>query len=356
MEATTQSVTTPTTEKGVRQRGAVDRDLYCSRLDAYLGGAAAAHGLRGNLASVVSSIERGGVGGGGEDPNLAMLRRIGWQEGRHDDFDPARQPGRVIEHLRDAERRFRLLSRKHQGTHLAHYLGTSRCHPTLLATFGDLDGGGVAGVVLERWLTKKAKERARAGNAEQSAALVAVRAELAPLERAMAEAEAVLDQPLTLPDHEEPCPVAPDDPPLVLSRRAIAEWWAPYRAALRAWRAPAAFLTWQHQERRREALQRLQVAQAAAAPLRAEQARLCAELAASAAATTAAGDEQALVALCQKLNEQGQEGRERRDDMIRSAEGDVRAAHRAWRETAPKKAQTAAQKADLKRFKEALWG
>ncbi len=61
------------------------------------------------------------------------------------------------------------------------------------------------------------------------------------------------------------------------------------------------------------------------------------------------------MALCQKLNEQGQEGRDRRDDLIRAAEADVRAAHRAWRETAPKKSSPAHQ-ADLKRFKEELWG
>lgn len=315
MEATTTAVTTPTTEKGTRQRGAVDRDLYCSRLDAYLGGAAAAHGLRGNLASVVSSIERGGVGGGGEDPNLAMLRRIGWQEGRHDDFDPARQPGRVIEHLRDAERRFRLLSTKHQGTHLAHYLGTSRCHPTLLATFGDLDGGGVAGVVLERWLTKKAKERARAGGTEQQAPLATLRLSLAPLERAIAEAQAILDQ------------ANPPEPELL---DGVTETRAERRARLAPWRAA---LRAAHEARQDAAWQRDTLVEQAA-PLRAEQARLCAELAASAAATTGVGDEQALVALCQKLNEQGQEGRERRDDMIRAAEGDVRAAHRAWRGTA----------------------
>lgn len=339
MESAASTEAKSTEPKGHRQRGAVDRDLFCARLDAYLGGTAAAHGLRGNLASVVSSIERGGAGGGGEDPNLGMLRRIGWQEGRHEEYDPARTPRHVIEPLRESERRFRLLSTKHQGTHLAHYLGTSRCHPTLLATFGDLDGGGVAGVVLERWLTRKAKERARAGDPKAQAALDAVRAELAPLERAVAETQAVLDRPLTLPDHEEPRPAAPEDPPLVLSRRAIHEWWAPYRAALRTWRAPAVFLTWRHQESRQAALRQLEAATAAAAPLQAEQARLCAELAASAATKTGSGDEQALVTLCQKLNEQGQEGRDRRDDLIRAAEVDVRAAHRAWRETAKKAAK-----------------
>jgi hypothetical protein len=326
--------------KGFRQRGAVDRDLFCPRLDAYLGGAAAAHGLRGTLASVTASIERGGVGGGGEDPNLGMLRRIGWQEGRHEEYDPLRRPAPVLEKFREAERRFRRLATKHQATHLAHYLLTSRCHPTLLATFGDLDGGGVAGVVLHRWLAKRAKLRARTSTDTVSqVALDAVRAELAPLEQAMAEAQAVLDQPLALPEHEEPCPVAPEAPPLVLSKRALGEWWAPYRAALRAWRAPAAFLVWQHQERRQQALRKLDAAQVAAAHLQAERARLCSLLATAAANESAGDDEQALVELCQKLNEQGQAGRERRDDMIRLAEGDVRAAHRGWRATAEQQAK-----------------
>ncbi len=71
MEAAASTEAKSTETKGHRQRGAVDRDLFCARLDAYLGGTAAAHGLRGNLASVVSSIERGGAGGGGEDPNLS---------------------------------------------------------------------------------------------------------------------------------------------------------------------------------------------------------------------------------------------------------------------------------------------
>ena len=139
-----------TNEKGYRQRGAVDRDLFCPRLDAYLGGAAAAHGLRGTLASVTSSIERGGVGGGGEDPNIAMLQRVG-----------AFRSGPGLGALRESERRFRLLEPRHQTTHLAHYLGTSRVHATLRATFGDLDGGGVAGVALYRWQAKQAKARQR---------------------------------------------------------------------------------------------------------------------------------------------------------------------------------------------------
>lgn len=310
--------------KGFRQRGAVDRDLYCSRLDAYLGGSAAAHGFRGTLASVTASIERGGVGGGGEDPNLAMLRRLGWQEGRHEEFDPLRRPTYVLGPLRESEARFRMLSVKHQGTHLAHYLGTSRCHPTLLATFGDLDGGGVAGVVLERWLTKKAKERSRSSDGKHQAALEALRAELAPIEHAIAEAQAILDQP-PLPE-----PEAPENATKAELRALRAPWHAARRAA---------------QEARQDAEWRRDELLVQVAPLRAEQARLCAEdaasasAAASAATKTGVNDEQALVALCQKLNEQGQEGRERRDDMIRAAEADVRAAHRAWRDTAKKTAK-----------------
>src|SRR5689334_21522143 len=96
-----------TTKSDQRTRGAVDRDLFCPRLDAYLGGSAAAHGLRGTLASVTASIERGGVGGGGEDPNLGMLRRIGWQEGRHEGYDPLRRPTHLLVPFRESEARFR---------------------------------------------------------------------------------------------------------------------------------------------------------------------------------------------------------------------------------------------------------
>jgi hypothetical protein len=324
-------------EKGFRQRGAVDKDLFCARLDAYLGGAAAAHGLRGTLASVTASIERGGAGGGGEDPNLAMLRRIGWQEGRHDEFDPLRLPTRLLEQMRESERRFRLLSAKHQGTHLAHYLGTSRCHPTLLATFGDLDGGGVAGVVLERWLAKKAKERARGADGKLQAALDAVRAELAPLERAIAEARAVLDAPIALPD-VGPKPERPDVE-LVLRGAEVKRRFAPYHAAVRAWRAPVQEAARKAQERRQRAGETILATEPLLPPLRAEQARLCAEQAASIASQTSARDEEALVEHCQELNKQGQEGRKRRDDLIRAAEADVRAAHRAWRDTAKKVAK-----------------
>jgi hypothetical protein len=326
------------TEKGFRQRGAVDRDLYCSRLDAYLGGAAAAHGLRGTLASVTASIERGGVGGGGEDPNFGMLRRIGWQEGRHEEYDPLRRPSPILEGYRESERRFRLLGAKHQAAHLAHYLLTSRCHPTLLATFGDLDGGGVAGVVLDRWLTKKAKARARGADGKALTALEAVRTELAPLEQAIAEARAVLAVPLALPDHDAPRPELPDVE-LCLAPKLVRRAFSAYHAAVRAWAAPLRFLAWQHHERRAAAAQQLARAETAAAPLRVASASLCADIAAADAASTAAGDEQALVDLCQRLNEQGQEGRTRRDEMIKAAEADVRAAHRAWRDTAKKTAK-----------------
>lgn len=340
MQAATES---KGSDKGYRQRGAVDRDLYCARLDAYLGGAAAAHGLRGNLASVVSSIERGGVGGGGEDPNIMMLQRIGYLHS-----------GAGIGQHRESERRFRLVSPKRQGTHLAHYLGTSRCHPTLLATFGDLDGGGVAGVVLERWLAKKAKERARGADPKAQAELERVRAELAPLERAIAEARAVLDAPIVLPDHDGPRPERPDVE-LVLRSAEVKRRFAPYQAALRTWRAPVAKAARETRERRLRAIMTLDATEPLLAPLQAKRAQLCAELASAAATRTGAGDEQALVTLCQKLNEQGKEGRDRRDDLIRAAEADVRAAHREWRETAPKR-QNSAQSADLKAFKELLYG
>lgn len=318
--------------KGTRQRGAVDRDLFDARLDAYLGGAAAAHGLRGTLASVTASIERGGVGGGSEDPNLAMLRRIGWQEGKHDDFDPLRRPSQIIGPLRESERRFQQLSAKHQATHLAHYLGTSRCHPTLRATFGDLDGGGVAGVVLQRWLGKKARERARGADGKALAALEALRAQLAPLERAIAEAEAILDRPA------DPEPEVPESATKAERRALRAPWLAARRAA---------------QEARQDAEWRRDELLEQAAPLRAEQARLCAQLAAIAAVGNAADDEQALVDLCRsdKLDPKTKEG------LVDAALADVRAAHRAWRDTAPpKRQQSPAAKADLKAFKEALYG
>lgn len=174
-----QAATESKNEKGFRQRGAVDRDLFCPRLDAYLGGAAAAHGLRGTLASVTASIERGGVGGGGEDPNIGMLMRVGYL-----------RSGPGIAQHRESERRFRLLTTRHQATALAHYLGTSRVHATLRANFGDLDGGGVAGVVLYRWQLKQAKTRQRdaeAGFGRLALEIDPLSSQLGAIEREMAE-------------------------------------------------------------------------------------------------------------------------------------------------------------------------
>lgn len=177
------------TDTSTHQRGALDPDLFCSRLQRLLLGAASELGQRGNLAQVVASIERGGVGGAGEDPNLGMLRRLGATDSRGID-------GRVGQ-LRQLELRWRALEPKRQATALAHYLGTPRADPSIREHFGngsdpESQQGSLAGVVLHRWQLKQAKARARdaAANAAKAAvAIDGIRAELTPLEIEIALSE-----------------------------------------------------------------------------------------------------------------------------------------------------------------------
>lgn len=310
-----QAATESKNEKGFRQRGAVDRDLFCPRLDAYLGGAAAAHGLRGTLASVTASIERGGVGGGGEDPNIGMLMRVGYL-----------RSGPGIAQHRESERRFRLLTTRHQATALAHYLGTSRVHATLRASFGDLDGGGVAGVVLYRWQLKQAKTRQRdaeAGFGQLALRLDPLSSELAAIEREIADCQAVLTTATVLPE-QGPRPERPHVP-LVLARKVRQQELAPYWRELREWGAPLRRVRVAATQRRQDAETRLFELSELAYPLRAKLARLLAQQAALAATGSTADDEQALVDICRnKLTQSA------KDDFISLAQADVRATHRDW--------------------------
>ncbi len=186
------------------------------------------------------------------------------------------------------------MSTERWGTALAHYLGTPRAHHTLQSTFGH-GQGGLAGVVLQLWLAKKSKDRARGADGKTEAALDAIRAELAPLDRAIAEAQAVIDTP--------PPPLAP-----------AVEGQRPDRTQQR-----------EHRRRRQDAEQALWLAQEAAAPVRVEQARLCVQQATLAAVGAACDDEQALVDLCRVgLTE------EAKQRMLSAAAARVRALHRDW--------------------------
>lgn len=321
-----------------RERGSVDRELYCKLLERLLLGSAAELGHHGNMGQVVAAIERGGAGGSTANPDLAMLARIGWKQGVHDGYDRERAPVYRLEQLRELGVAWELLAPGQQETALAHYLGSPRAPETLRAHFGEF-----AGVVLHRWLRRKAKERARnagAGTAKALAELERVRAELAGIEREFAALAATQPTP----------PLRPERPsiPLVLSKRARKEERAPYRAARAAyleamqthtaiaegWLAGFEFRTLElglH-----------------AKPLEAEQARLCAVLAALHAGGDAQADELELVEACGT----GGERKKRADllpggenDLTTRAEADVRALHRAWR-TARRKAARAWVDAD----------
>lgn len=312
---------TTTTEITPRSTRALDRELYCPRLDRLLTVSASELGLRGNLAQVVASIERGGAGGGGEDPNLSMLRRLGATD--------RSWISRKAQMLTEIEQQWRLLDAKQQTIALAHYLGTPRAHATIRERFG-AGQGGLAGVVLYRWQRRQAKQRARAssvGSARLLEQLDAVRAELAPLEREMATLVALLEQPL--PDPGAP-PERPEDPPLVLRRKHLLAWWRPYRLKRAEWAAPVKAA----RQRRQEAAARCNQIVPLLPPLRAEQARLSAALADVVAAPVPPStkpnspdpsdyDELALVRLCRSGNLDA-------DEHTTNAEREVRGLHRAW--------------------------
>lgn len=345
MEATTAAAVTKPTDKSAHhpQGSALDRELFCPRLQRLLLGAASELGQRGNLAQVVASIERGGGGGGGEDPNLSMLRRLGATDNRGID--------NRVSHLRELDKRWAGLEKKRQATGLALYLGTPRCHPTLREHFGE-GQGGLAGVVLYRWQLKQAKGRTRdeiGAGTKVTDELAEVWGQLRPLEREIAAVQDVLARPAALPTLG-PRPEPPETDP-ELSKRQLAEALAPYRATLAAWRGKAreaqeAAVAW-----RDLAIDRLAALEAQVAPLRALQALLCAQLAELAATGNEADDELGLVKICR-----GGLEKSARADMLEKAEADVRGLHRAWYATATKDKQNPAHQAELKAFKETLWG
>jgi hypothetical protein len=330
MEAATTTETPKPTTNDTRphHKGALDRDTFCPQLQRLLLGAASELGQRGNLAQVVASIERGGVGGGGEDPNLGMLRRLGATDTRGID--------NRVGQLRELDRRFTMLSRHQRALALAHYPGTPRAHHTLQSTFGH-GQGGLAGVVLYRWQLKQAKGRGRstgAGGSRLQAEVERVRNELGAIERELAECRAVLDAPAPeMPERDGPRPEAPELL-LCMSRRYRRELSSAHWAAVRAWNAPVSAVVRKHAERRQDARERCYELEPLTRPLRDEQARLCAQLAALAAVGDVADDEQALVDLCRGKLDQAA-----KDAMLGAAADEVRALHRAWYATAKRAAK-----------------
>jgi hypothetical protein len=302
------NVSTTQTDMKPHGRGALDRELFCPRLERLLLSSASELGYRGNLAQVVASIERGGAGVGGEDPNLSMLRRLGATDKRGID--------NRVQQLRELEQRWRQLSTKHQATALAHYLGTIRAHATLRERFG-AGQGGLAGVALYRWQVRQAKARERAGIATTlQADLEAVRGTLGPIEREAATLAALLEQPLPVLG---PRPERPEAPDLVWRSAVLNRWFQPYWSKLRERAAPLRAA----RQRRREAAARLGELEPLLPPLRAEQARLCGALAAVAAQSGETDDELGLVKLCRS-------GSLDVAAHLTGAEADVRALHRAW--------------------------
>lgn len=318
------STTTKTDTKPHGGR-ALDRELYCPRLEHLLMGSAAELGQRGNLAQVVASIERGGVGGGGEDPNLGMLRRLGATDTRGID--------NRISRLRELELRWRLLTTAQRATALAHYLGTTRAHATLRERFG-AGQGGLAGVVLWRWQARQTKGRQRVAQADCSKLgerLAAVRAALEPID---AETKALcgLSRAVApIPNLPKPTVrqaealAGPDGDAEALHTDRVLEW----HQTVLAHRAVARFLA---------GLRALDIDRQLASlhdrrlPLQAEQERLCAALADAASLGAAGDDEEALVRLCRSGNlDPGAH--------LAGAEADVRALHRAWKATAAKLAK-----------------
>lgn len=318
--------------------GALDRELFCPQLQRLLLGAASELGQRGNLAQVVASIERGGGGGGGEDPNIGMLRRLGATDNRGID--------NRVRALRDLEQRFHALPRKLQATALALYQGTHRAHPTLREHFGE-GQGGIAGVVLYRWQLRQAKQRVRQTDTTTlTAGLDACRSALLPIEAELATLRSLSRRPRLL--DPESRPQEPSlEPELTKKQRRDAR--VPYMAAREQWRAQQHVLAFLAAWRLWTIDERIATLDDAAGPLRAQLAHLCADLAATAAAAGAVDDELALVKLCR-----GGLSKETKGELLVAAEADVRALHRAWYATAPKR--SLARSADIKAFKKELWG
>ncbi|UOF77378.1 hypothetical protein [Caudoviricetes sp.] len=286
------------------RKTSLDRELYCPQLQRLLMSAASELGLHG------ANFERSG--GSTEDPNYAMLRRIGIPN----DIDKHGRVHRrqIVGPLVALEKRWRQLSRSDQATALAHYLGTPRAHETLRSQFGEL-----AGVVLHRWLTKQAKGRdrlARVGTEKAQARLAEIREKLLPLELELSRLARLNRRPLRI---EEPETEPEDVEQARVERR--------HREACRAVLRFLAGL------RNADIARRTTEAECAAKPLRDEAATLCAQESACYGAGDAGDDEAALLDACGR----GGEKKKRADllpggenDLTTGATSDVKALHRAW--------------------------
>lgn len=306
-----------------------DRETYCPNLQRLLLSAASELGLR------AANYERSG--GSTEDPNYAMLRRIGVP----DDVDKNGRVYRrqVVGPIRNLERRWAMLSREQQETAAAHYLGTPRAHETLRATFGEF-----AGVVLHRWLRRQSKARerlAKSGGAKAVEKLDVLRAKLAPIDQQISTLLSRASDPFVEPQRDAPPakPAVPDG----LNDKATKAFLKPWRADMRQWEAPVvtARIVWR--ERRAALLAEVDLLQSAAEPLRAESGRLCAQVAALHGTGDVGGDETELLDACGR----GGEKKKRpdllpgggKDDLSKPAAEDVRALHRAWYATNKKLAE-----------------
>ncbi len=126
-----------------------DPGLFNADIDYLLRCSSSQLGQRGTMAAVVSAIERGGATGGGEDPNLAMLRRVGFAE------DTGQRPrDNVIGRERQLSARWVTLPSHHQRTAVALYLLTTRVDSKIGARCG-----AMSGVVVLRWLDSAAERR-----------------------------------------------------------------------------------------------------------------------------------------------------------------------------------------------------
>jgi hypothetical protein len=238
-------------------------------------------GQRGTMSSVVSTIERGGGPGGGEDPNLAMLRRFGWAE-----EDGKRPRERVLGRERQLAARYATLPRPTQLLLGSHYLLTPRVDHKIHARCGVMSG-----VVQLLWLQQRERERAEVRGdqvAKVGGEADVLRAELDQLDGRIRDHRANLGD----------------------ARRRHGN--ADERARAFRHRSALAFLEW------------------AAQPLRSALGDLRAREAAIAAAGGSDADLRALVREC--------EGGEV-SELVTAAEDAVRASHAAWTATGRREAE-----------------
>lgn len=283
-------------------RGGSKRDhgLWNADVEWLLCCSSAELGQRGTMASVVSTIERGGGPGGGEDPNLAMLRRFGWAE------EPGKLPRNpLMARERQLTKRWTQLERPHQQALVAHYLLTPAVEGKIRARCGMLSG-----VVLARWMEEHASVR-RGVRGEQVAKvqdlLAPLHAELDPILRSIANARAARAEA-----NARYLETLPRDPLVLAQAQGI-------KAALR-------FLD------------------AEARPLRRQIATLRARESVVAGAGSPEADLRALTAQC----ERGEVV-----ELVSAGETAVRAAHEAWQATGwdePKQSRREARQARADAF------